>query len=128
MLTSKSAAEKAVAKKELAANKKSADGAGAIATTKGAGKVAKTTTKKPSGCTYVTHTKPPPITVSLPALYRGCKIYNCPDAWRVMPRPGESKYDKRFGYTKINKKEVWAKMLAWCKNPVIPSTSPNYVE
>ena len=72
---------------------------------------------------------PPPFGTPCPLCYRGCKIYDAVKAmkFRVVPKPGESLYDKAFSYKIIPKKEAWAHALKFCIRPSIPVDSPNYV-
>jgi hypothetical protein len=64
-------------------------------------------------------------------MYRGCKIYDSVQdgAFRVVPKPGESKYDRRFPYgKKLSKADAWKEVVKYCEKPFIPKSSPNYVK
>ena len=106
---------------------------------------AKAMSKRPASCSaakpvkknkssdskdYPVWTVEPPSGATFPLIHRGCKVYHAVTdrSWRVMPRPGLSLYDKRFGYTTTTKQKVWAAVLVYCKNPSIPSSSTNYVK
>ena len=54
--------------------------------------------------------------------YKGCKIYTAvaASAWRVLPKPGESLYDKKFPWGDKPKLQ-WDKLLEYCDNPKIPT-------
>ena len=62
-------------------------------------------------------------------MYNGCKVYESPSAFRVLPKPGESKYDRSIHFGAKKTKEVaWKEVLTYCENPVIPKSSSNYVK
>ena len=67
---------------------------------------------------------PPKYGTTLPILYNGCKIYCSPDRYRVVPFPGQSKFDKGFPF-KSGKKPAWTSVLNYCKNPIVPAHSKN---
>ena len=67
---------------------------------------------------------PPKYGTPLPIVYNGCKIYSGPDRYRVVPFPGQSKYDRGFPF-KSGKQPAWTAVLKYCKNPSVPSTSKN---
>ena len=70
----------------------------------------------------------PPIGFKCPFAYRGCKVYNYKNGYRVYPKPSESKYDKPFAYGKYESRgELWEALLDYCENPSIPADSANYV-
>ena len=48
--------------------------------------------------------------------------------FRVLPRPGESLYDKSFSYMSKTKAAAWKDVISFCKKPVIPSTSKNFIK
>ena len=62
--------------------------------------------------------KEPTKNAPCPFMWKGCKVYRGADAWRVLPRPNTSKYDKKCA--------TWAEVLAFCKNPKVPKKSVNY--
>ena len=70
----------------------------------------------------------------MPLVYKGCKVYHSVSKcmWRVVPRPGESAFDKAFSYGKDTdvkrKSKMWLELLKYCEKPVIPKTSANYVK
>ena len=72
--------------------------------------------------------KPPSFGVELPFIFNGCKVLKGSSRFRVIPRPGESVYDKAFHITAGNEKEAWGNMIDYCKKPVIPKSSKNYVK
>ena len=72
--------------------------------------------------------KPPSFGAELPFIFNGCKVLKGSDRFRVIPRPGESVYDKAFQITAGKEKEAWASMIDYCKKPVIPISSKNYVK
>ena len=79
---------------------------------------------------YGTNLKTPPKLAGLvlPCLFNNCKIYGTDKKFRVYPRPNESKYDRGFAFTPATKAKVWAKVIEYCKKPVIPTTSPNFIK
>jgi hypothetical protein len=132
------AAKKAAAKAASKAAAKAAAKATAVTTpkTKAAAKpkgrpktkpaAVPTTTSSWSGSFDAWDTRPP-IAVKCPFVYKNCKVYAVAKGWRVMPSP-LSKYDRKFDYSKKDKKTVWADVLAYCEKPSIPATSPNYIK
>ena len=70
--------------------------------------------------------KVPPLGSPLPLMFNGCKIYESPGAFRVMPSP-KSKYDRRFPFKVATQSDVWKEMIDYCKKPFIPKGSANYV-
>ena len=67
---------------------------------------------------------PPKYGTTLPILYNGCRIFCASDRYRVLPFPGQSKYDKGFPF-KSGKKPAWTSVLNYCKNPIVPAHSVN---
>jgi hypothetical protein len=64
----------------------------------------------------------------LPCFYNNCKVYGTDTKFRVYPRPNVSKYDKGFPFTKDTKAKVWLNVVEYCKKPVIPKTSANFIK
>ncbi len=94
--------------------------------------------KRPSG-TFSARSKPfsvdnchktrPPFGSAVPLMYKGCKVYESPSSFRVLPRPGESKYDRSITFgAKKTKEAAWKDVITYCENPVIPKCSTNYVK
>ena len=82
--------------------------------------------KKPKTSSTVSHTKAPAFGVKLPCEFNGCKIYGCYDKFRVVPFPGESRYDRKFNFTDDkSKKAVWESVIQYCKHPYVPTESVN---
>ena len=65
----------------------------------------------------------PPLAKCAPVGYRGCRIYTAvkQSCWRVYPQPGVSVYDRKIMWT-ANPAESWQKLIAYCKNPVLPAS------
>ena len=97
---------------------------------KSGGTKGKTTSKPSTEC--VTHATRPKLGAVMPFVYKGCKVYHSVSAskWRVVPRPGESAFDKSFSYGKDgkHKSKMWLELLKYCEKPVTPKTSANYVK
>ena len=83
--------------------------------------------KKGSPHTYDSR---PKFGTPCPMTYKGCKVYDAAtkSMWRVVPKPGQSPYDKQFKYGGKAKAKVWLDVLKYCERPTIPSTSANYVK
>lgn len=79
---------------------------------------------------YGTNLKAPPklSNLVLPCFYNNCKVYGTDMKFRVYPRPNVSKYDKGFPFTKDTKAKVWLNVVEYCKKPVIPKTSANFIK
>ena len=79
---------------------------------------------------YGTNLKAPPklSNLVLPCFYNNCKVYGTDTKFRVYPRPNVSKYDKGFPFTKDTKAKVWLNVVEYCKKPVIPKTSANFIK
>ena len=92
------------------------------------GKTPKSTSKVNMEIVEYARAKPPAFDSDFPLLYNGCKVLACKDRYRVWPKPGKSLYDKAFVWTKSSKREVWSKVIEYCKKPSIPTTSKNYVK
>ena len=93
--------------------------------------IVKSTTKQGTPSKLVEHAKksPPKYGAALPMIYNGCKVYESKDRFRVVPFPGESKYDKAFQFkTPKAKRAQWDSLIEYCKKPSIPSTSTNAIE
>ena len=71
-------------------------------------------------------TTPPNYGTTCPCFYNGCKIYEGRDAYRIMPKPGLSKYDKRIPFNS-DQEAAWSKAMDYCQNPIIPPGSVNCV-
>ena len=69
---------------------------------------------------------PPPFGTKCPVHFNGCKVYRDASAYRVMPAPRESKYDRKFVFGD-SEKNAWKAVMAYCKKPFIPKESVNYV-
>ena len=56
--------------------------------------------------------------------YIGCRIYTVPErrCWRVMPKPGVSRYDKGFPWGKASPEQVWKSLIEYCKHPTLPAS------
>ena len=95
-----------------------------------AAKPKKTIKKKPASAADVyAKNSPPPFGGSCPVTYNGCKIYERPSKFLVMPAPSRSKFDKSFTFWNDSKKNsAGSDVLSDCKNPSIPKDSPNYVK
>ena len=88
----------------------------------------KGTKRKADALTAFAKNKPPKFGVGLPLLYNGCKVLEGSDRFRIVPRPGESVYDKAIPFSKTSKSEAWSKVIEYCKHPIIPKSSKNYVK
>ena len=88
----------------------------------------KGTKRKADALTAFAKNKPPKFGVGLPLLYNGCKVLEGSDRFRIVPRPGESVYDKAIPFSKASKSEAWIKVIEYCKHPIIPKSSKNYVK
>ena len=115
----KAKAKKAPTEKKAPAAKK------AKAKAKAAAKVLKPSVLKTPEPPVWTHGPPPKFGTELPCEYNGCKIYKGADKFRVMPKPGKSKYDKSFAF-KPTEAAAWRKVIEFCKKPTIPSDSVNF--
>ena len=73
-------------------------------------------------------TSRPKMSAPLPLMYGGCKVYETSTSYRVVPKPGVSKYDKQFSFAKTPKAGVWNDVLKFCEKPSIPKSSANYVK
>jgi hypothetical protein len=71
---------------------------------------------------------PPKHGTALPLVFNGCRVYESPGKYRVVPFPRESVFDKSFSYATKGKATVWANVLDYCRNPFIPSSSKNALE
>ena len=69
--------------------------------------------------------KPPKVGTPLPLSFNGCRVYGSDAKYRVVPFPGKSPYDKEFGFKAADKSKAWARVIAYCKQPEIPTTSAN---
>ena len=58
----------------------------------------------------------------MPIAYLGCKIYIsvAGKKWRVMPKPGQSVYDRAFAWGD-DPETKWSMLLEYCENPVLPA-------
>ena len=65
----------------------------------------------------------PPLQQTAPIDYKGCRIYTTvkTKAWRVVPYPGRSVYDKAF-YWGDAPNVSWSNLMSYCDNPVLPES------
>ena len=63
----------------------------------------------------------PALEKTAPINHHGCRIYTsvADKKWRVMPKPGESLYDKGFAWG-ADPQAKWRKLLDYCEEPALP--------
>ena len=63
----------------------------------------------------------PALEKTAPINHHGCRIYTsvADKKWRVMPKPGESLYDKGFAWG-ADPQAKWRKLLDYCEAPMLP--------
>jgi len=90
--------------------------------------------KKPARATSATaaaifdRSSPPKFGTECPCVFNGCRIYEVPTKFRVVPAPDLSVYDKAFTFNAATKKTAWESLIKYCRNPSIPKDSKNYVK
>ena len=67
--------------------------------------------------------KMPPLTATSPIVYRGCKVYTSEKAraWRVVPYPGVSVYDRKIKWGSSPAK-AWEALKQYCQAPFLPDS------
>ena len=72
--------------------------------------------------------KPPKFGTQLPLVFNKCRVYESPGKYRVVPFPGQSRYDKSFSFGTKSKSDVWKDVIEYCKKPSIPKDSKNAIK
>ena len=71
---------------------------------------------------------PPKFGTKLPLVFNKCRVYESPGKYRVVPFPGQSRYDKSFSFVTKSKPDVWKDVIEYCKKPSIPKDSKNAIK